>query len=67
MNGVKTRKVAKQEASLSTILTRASRQIVNEDDGYAEAQRGMLRDLRKGFNLGTRGIIGWKRDDLHEQ
>ena len=41
------------------MLTRALRQIADEEDGYAEAQRGMLADLRKGYRLGTHGKIGW--------
>ena len=58
---------AKQDTSISAMLARALRQIVDEQDGYAEAQRQMLRDLRKGYNLGTHGHIGWTRDDLHER
>jgi len=49
------------------MVTKALRQIADEENGYAEAQRGMLEDLRKGYNLGTRGKIGWTRDDLHER
>jgi len=58
---------AKQETSISAMITKALRQIADEESGYAEAQRGMLADLRKGYNLGTRGKIGWTRDDLHER
>jgi predicted transcriptional regulator len=58
---------AKQETSISAMVTKALRQIADEENGYAEARRGMLDDLRKGYNLGTRGKIGWTRDDLHER
>jgi predicted transcriptional regulator len=58
---------AKQDTSLSAMLTRALRQIVDEEDGYAEAQRGMLKDFKKGYNLGTHGKIDWTRDDIHER
>jgi predicted transcriptional regulator len=58
---------AKQETSLSAMLTRTLRQIANEEDGYAEAQRQMLKDLKKGYRLGTHAKIGWTRDDLHER
>jgi predicted transcriptional regulator len=58
---------AKQETSLSAMLTRALRQIADEEDGYAAACRGMVTDLRKGYHLGTHGKIGWTRDDLHER
>ena len=49
------------------MLTRALRQIADEEDGYAEAERRMLEDLRKGYKLGTYGKIGWTRDELYER
>jgi predicted transcriptional regulator len=58
---------AKQDKSISAMLAAALRQIVDEQDGYAEARRQMLKDLHKGYNLGTQGSIGWKRDDLHDR
>jgi predicted transcriptional regulator len=58
---------ANRETSVSAMLTRALRQIVDEEEGYAKAQRLMLADLKKGYRLGTRGKAGWTRDDLHER
>ena len=58
---------AKQDTSLSAMLTRALRQIADEEDGYARVQRRMLEDLQKGYNLGTHGKMGWTRDELHER
>jgi hypothetical protein len=49
------------------MLTRTLRQIANEGDGYEEAQRQMLNDVKKGYRLGTHGKIGWTRDELHER
>ena len=57
----------KQDTSISAMVTRALWQIADEDSGYAEAQRAMLEDLRKGYSLGTRGKTGWKRCDLRER
>jgi hypothetical protein len=37
------------------MLGEALQQVAEEEHGYAEARRGMLADLRKGFNLGTKG------------
>ena len=62
---MKTRRAAKQDTSLSAMPTGALRQIVDEKDGYTEAQRAILKDLRKGYNLGTHGKISWTREDLH--
>ena len=58
---------ARQETSISAMLTRTLRQIANEGDGYEEAQRQMLNDVKKGYRLGTHGKIGWTRDELHER
>ncbi|HEY6390536.1 MAG TPA: hypothetical protein VIX89_04620 [Bryobacteraceae bacterium] len=58
---------AKHDTSISAMVTKALRQIADEESGYAEARRGMLEDLRKGYNLGARGKIGWTRDGLHER
>jgi predicted transcriptional regulator len=58
---------AKQDTSLSAMLTNALRQLADEEEGYAEARRQMLKDLRKGYQLGTNGKIVWSRDDLHER
>ncbi len=37
------------------MLTRALRGIVDAEDDYAEARLQMLKDLRKGYKLGTHG------------
>lgn len=58
---------AKQDSSLSGILILALQQIADLEDGYEEARQGMLHDLRKGYNLGTRGKITWTRESLHER
>jgi predicted transcriptional regulator len=58
---------ARRETSLSAMLAQALRQIADEEDGYAEAQRRMLADLKKGYSLGTHGKTGWTRDELHER
>jgi hypothetical protein len=49
------------------MLAQALRHMAEEDERYDAARRGMLADLRKGFNLGTKGKITWRRDSLHER
>jgi hypothetical protein len=41
--------------------------MAEEQEGYEEARRAMLRDLRRGYNLGTKGRIDWSRESLHER
>ncbi len=56
---------AEREISVSALLTQALRQIADEEHGYAEANRAMLKELTKGFTLGTHGKTLWTRDDMH--
>jgi hypothetical protein len=35
--------------------------------GYRTAEPRQLKLLKEGFDLGTKGQIGFKRDELHER
>ena len=58
---------ARRDTSISALLTAALPQWADEEKGYAEARDGMLADLARGYDLGTRGTITWRRDSLHER
>jgi len=58
---------AKRETSISAMLTRTLRQIADEENGYAEAHKRTLSDMKKGYALGTHGKTTWPRDDVHER
>ena len=58
---------AKQDTSISALLTAALSQLADQEEGYAEAQNAMLSDLARGYDLGTHGKITWSRDSLHER
>lgn len=59
---------AKQDTSISAMLTQALRKIAEgEEETYEEAHQAMMADIRKGFNIGTRGKITLTRDQLHER
>ena len=58
---------AQRDSSLSAVPTQALEQVAEQEQGYAEARREMLKDLRKGFSLGTKGNIGWSRNSVHER
>ena len=57
----------RQDTSLSAMLTRVLESMADEEDGYAEARRGMIQDLKSGYDLGTHGRISWTRESLHER
>ena len=50
-------------SGLKEFLTEA----VAQEDRYAKARSRHLEALRQGADLGTRGRIGWTREDLHER
>ena len=58
---------AKQDTSISALLTATLSQLADQEEGYAEAQDAMLADLARGYDLGTQGKITWSRDSLHER
>jgi hypothetical protein len=57
---------AKRDTSIPALLTRALERIA-DGKGYADARRGMLNDLRKGYELGTHGKTRWTRDSVHDR
>ena len=58
---------AKQDRSISALLTATLSQLADQEEGYGEARDGMLADLSRGYDRGTHGAITWNRDSLHER
>jgi len=58
---------AEQNSSISAILTNQLEEIISRAEGYQSAKTEHLRLLQQETNLGTRGLIDWSRDDLHER
>lgn len=56
-----------RQTSVSNLLTQALVRIVQQEDEYTQAQRRHLQSLERGFDLGTRGRLKTKRDELHER
>ena len=42
-------------------------ELLDRASGYDRARRHALRDLERGYDLGTRGRATWTRDELHER
>ncbi len=57
----------KNNTSLSGLLRRYIAEIVKRDESYDLAKVRHRRILRKGFNLGLKDNISWKRGELHER
>lgn len=58
---------ARRGTSISQLLARMLREIVERETGYDAAKDHSLAILREGIVLGTGGRITWTRDDLHER
>jgi predicted transcriptional regulator len=58
---------ARQDTSISALLTATLSGLADLEEGYAEARDAMIGDMERGYDLGTRGRISWTRDSLHER
>jgi predicted transcriptional regulator len=58
---------ARQDTSISALLTATLSNLADQEEGYAEARDAMISDMKQGYNLGTRGRVSWTRDSLHER
>jgi predicted transcriptional regulator len=58
---------ARQDTSISALLTATLSDLADQEEGYAEARDAMIGDMERGYDLGTRGRISWTRDSLHER
>ena len=57
----------KRNTSLSGLLSDFIARITNEEEAFQMAKTRHLRLLKKGFDLGLKGTIPWKREGLHER
>lgn len=58
---------AERQMSVSSLLTRALQELVQREEAYGRARERHLALLEKGFDLGTAGTSGWRREELHER
>lgn len=58
---------ARRGTSVSQLLAKMLKDLVERETGYARARDRSLARLREGMDLGTEGRIGWSRDSIHER
>ena len=56
-----------KNTSLSGLLTQTLADLVAHQEAYEQARQRNLALLDMGFDMGTHGEIGWRRDELHER
>jgi tryptophan 2,3-dioxygenase len=57
----------KRQTSVSGLLTQTLERLIEQEDAYARARQRHLQWLERGFDLGTKGQILTRRDELHER
>jgi hypothetical protein len=58
---------ASRGTSVSQLLARMLRELVERETGYAHARDRSLARLHEGMDLGTGGHIDWSRESVHER
>lgn len=58
---------ASRGTSVSQLLARMLRDLVDQETGYARARNRSLARLQTGMDLGTGGRVDWSRDSVHER
>lgn len=58
---------ASRGTSVSQLLARMLKDLVEQETGYARARERSLARLREGMDLGTGGQASWSRDSVHER
>jgi hypothetical protein len=58
---------ASRGTSVSQLLARMLKELVEQETGYTRARERSLARLREGMDLGTGGQADWSRDSVHER
>jgi hypothetical protein len=58
---------ASRNQSMTSLMTEAIQTLIGQDQEAVKANRRFLERIRNAPNRGTRGKIGWTRDELHER
>ena len=58
---------ASREQSMTALMAEAIRSIMERDQQTAKAKERFLNRVRDAPDLGTRGVIRWSRDEMHER
>jgi len=58
---------ASRGTSVSQLLARMLRELVERETGYARARDRSLARLREPTALGASGRVDWSRDSVHER
>jgi hypothetical protein len=58
---------AERGESMTSLMAEAIQKMISQDQQTAKAKRRFLERIRTAPDRGTRGVIRWTRDELHER
>jgi len=58
---------AERDESMTSLMAQAIQKMIAEDQQNAKAKHRFLERIRNAPDRGTRGVIRWTRDELHER
>jgi hypothetical protein len=58
---------AKRGISLNELVRELLQMRAGSEEGYRTAADRQIKRMREGIQLGTKGEIAWKRDQLHQR
>jgi hypothetical protein len=58
---------ASRNCSMTALMGDAIRTLMDREEGTGQSKRRFLDRIRKAPDRGTRGVIRWTRDELHER
>ncbi|HUT83274.1 MAG TPA: CopG family transcriptional regulator [Thermodesulfobacteriota bacterium] len=58
---------AERGISFNELVRKLIQATTENEEEYRTAAERQIRMMKKGFNLGTKGKISWKRNELHKR
>lgn len=58
---------ASRNESMTSIMAEAVRELMERDERAAKAKRRFLERIENAPDRGTRGVITWTREELHQR
>lgn len=58
---------ASRNESMTSVMAEAIRTLMDRDEQASRMKRRLIERMRNAPDRGTRGVIRWTRDELHER
>ena len=58
---------ASRDQSMTQLISIAMQRMLAEDDNWETSKRRMVERMRNATDRGTKGVIAWTRDEIHER